>query len=85
MRLTIIKDDSTVIIGGVYYEIDVSALPSGFHALQWYETWGEIEWKDERGRMVRNEEISSMNDYQWVIDAWNVKHEEEQQKLSSQP
>jgi hypothetical protein len=76
MRLTIIKDDSTVIIDGVYYEVDVSALPSGLHALQWYETRGEIEWKDENGKMTRNEEISSITDYQWIIDAWNVKKEE---------
>lgn len=76
MRLTIIKDDSIVIIDGVYYQIDLSTLPVGFHALQWYETFGEIEWKDERGRMVRNEEISSITDYQWIINAWNAKNEE---------
>jgi hypothetical protein len=81
MRLTIIKDDSAVIIGNIYYEIDVSALPSGFHALQWYETWGEIEWKDENGKMTGNERIESLNDYQWIIDVCNTKNEE--QKVSS--
>jgi hypothetical protein len=85
MRLTIIKDDSTVIIGGIYYSIDLSILPIGFHALQWYNTYGEIEWKDERGRMVRNQEISSITDYQWIIDAWNIKHAEELAKHPASP
>jgi hypothetical protein len=82
MRLTIIKDDSTVIIGGIYYQIDLTALPVGFHAFQWYETWGEIEWRDENGRirMTGNERIETLVDYQWVIDAWNVRHEEEMAK-----
>ena len=85
MRLTIIKDDSRVIINGINYEIDISALPVGIHAIQWYETQGEIEWKDERGRMVRNEEISSITDYQWIIDAWNLKHVEELAKPPASP
>jgi hypothetical protein len=85
MRLTVIKDDSAVIIDGTYYEIDVGALPVGIHAIQWYETQGEIEWKNERGRMVRNEEISSITDYQWIIDAWNLKHAEELAKLPASP
>jgi len=77
MRLTIVKDDSIVIINGNFNNtVDLSALPTGLHAVQWYETWGEIEWVDENGRAIKNEKIDSLDDYQWVIDAWYVKNQE---------
>jgi hypothetical protein len=72
MQFTLIVPDRTMAIDGEGYSIDVSSAPSGLHAVQWYETWGEEEWVDSRGRMVRNEEISSYSAYQWAIDAWNV-------------
>jgi hypothetical protein len=82
MRLTVITQDSYVNINSVGYKVDLSSLPPGIHAIQWYETWGEIEWEDETGRMVRNEVIGSITDYQWIIDAWNVKNEQEIQNPS---
>jgi hypothetical protein len=72
MKFTLIVPDGTMAIDGEGYSIDVSPAPAGLHAVQWYETWGEEEWVDSRGRMVRNEEISSYSAYQWAIDAWNV-------------
>lgn len=47
MKVTIIVEDSIVIIDGIVYEdIDLSSLDSDIHAIQWYDTYGEIEVKD---------------------------------------
>lgn len=46
MRLTIIPSDNTVCVSGVCYApLDLSAcsVPPNIHALQWYETSGQIE------------------------------------------
>lgn len=72
MKITIIIPDGTVSINGEGYSIDVSPAPARLHAVQWYETWGEEEWGDGQGRIIRNQEISSYSDYQWAIDAWNA-------------
>lgn len=71
MRFTLIVPDGTIAIDGVGHQINVSSAPYGLHAVQWYGAWGEEEWSDERGRIVRNQEISSYNDYQWAIYAWD--------------
>lgn len=71
MKFTLIVPDGTMAIDGEGYSIDVSPAPAGLHAMQWYETWGEEEWADDRGRLIRNQEISSYTAYQWAIDAWN--------------
>lgn len=78
MKFTLIIPDATMAIDGVGYQIDVSAASSGLHAVQWYDTWGEEEWKDDRGRMVRNQDISSYAPYQWAIDLWTQAEQAEQ-------
>lgn len=76
-RMTIIKEDNMVGIDGKFFQIDCSALPSNFHALQWYEddNYGEIEWSGKPTR-PRNTPISSLQDYQEYIDKWNAKYQE---------
>lgn len=63
MKLTVIADDSTVLVDGVYAEIDLTAIPipSNLHALQWDGSTGHIEYKD-----VENEDISSLPS--WASD-----------------
>lgn len=70
-RVTIVKDDNTVGIDGVFLPVDCSGLPENFHALQWYEDkgYGEEEW-DGNPRPV-NTIISNIDKYQAFIDAWN--------------
>jgi hypothetical protein len=60
MRLTFISGDRAVYINGVSYsDIDLSScgIPSDVHALQWYDTYGEIELKRSfvNGRMFQEE------------------------------
>ena len=46
MRLTIIPIDGTVYVDGVSYSnLDLSFVPADVHALQWYDTYGELEFK----------------------------------------
>lgn len=74
MRLTIVKDDGLVIIDGlVMMGIDTSALPSNFHALQWYGDKGEVEYTDPQTGMHQNEPIDDITPYQAFIDAWEEK------------
>lgn len=49
MKLTIVPDDRLVGIDSIfYYDIqqDLSWIPSNVHAVHWYDTWGEVEYRD---------------------------------------
>lgn len=49
MRLTIIPSDKAIGINGEFISNigeDLSWVPSDIHAVQWYDTWGEIEYND---------------------------------------
>lgn len=63
MKLTVVADDSLVLVDGVHAEIDLTAIaiPSNLHALQWDGSTGHIEYKD-----VENEDISSLPS--WASD-----------------
>ena len=50
MRLTIIPSDKVIGIDGIFLSCnqeDIQWIPSNIHAIQWYSTWGEIEYKDD--------------------------------------
>lgn len=73
MKVTIIPKDGFVSVDGAgYSEIDLSFMDSDIHALQWYNTEGEIERKDSRGRITTNEVINDLTPFQPAIDAWEV-------------
>jgi hypothetical protein len=73
MRLTIIKSDGTVIVDGhAIIGMDLSFLPKNVHAVQWYDTYGEVEIKNEYGKVVENIAITSIEPYQQAIDLWQI-------------
>jgi len=74
MRVTIIPIDGSVSVDGVGFGgLDLSFMDASVHAVQWYETHGEIEVKDPTtGRMVANEVITSIDAFQPVLDAWQA-------------
>ena len=77
MKLTIIADDSAVGINGVFYApINLAQLDPTIHAVQWYEEYGEIEYKTrfENGILVRpaNVLITNVTPYQFAVDAWDA-------------
>jgi len=73
MRVTIIPVDGFVSVDGEGYSgLDLSFMASDIHALQWYETDGELEIQDARGRVIENRPIDSLEPYQPALDAWQV-------------
>lgn len=76
MRLTIIPSDKTVVKDGVGYDkLDFSMADASIHAVQWYDTEGEIEIVDARGRAVENRTITDLTPFQSALDAWQVRHD----------
>lgn len=81
MRLTIIRSDGFISVDGTGYTVDLSTLDSTVHAVQWYDTQGEIEYTDLRGRIVENVEITSIDTFQYVISLWQEKHQQSLQNV----
>jgi hypothetical protein len=62
MRLTIVPSDKKVGVDNVFYSgLDLSscAIPANIHALQWYETEGEVEFVDNPDRTKPQNELIS--------------------------
>ena len=73
MRVTIIPVDGFVSVDNEGYSgLDLSFMDADIHALQWYETEGEIERRDSRGRITANEDIADLTPYQTALDAWQA-------------
>lgn len=71
MRITIIPSDGFVSVDGeIYSNLDLSFVDSTIHAVQWYDIEGDVERKDSRGRMISNESITSIEQFQPVLDLW---------------
>ena len=85
MRLTIIPVDGSVSVDGVGFGgLDLSFMNASVHAVQWYETHGEIEVKDPAtGRMIANEVITSIDAFQPAIDAWQAAKTAEEAALAA--
>jgi hypothetical protein len=81
MRVTIVTDDNIVLVDGVAERVDCSALvASGVHAVQWYDTQGEEEFRsefdDEKKVWNRapNNHITDFTPYQFFVDQWGAEH-----------
>lgn len=74
MRVTIIPIDGSVSVDGAGFGgLDLSFIDPSVHAVQWYETHGDVEIKDPvTGRMVANEYITSFDAYQPAIAVWQL-------------
>jgi hypothetical protein len=81
MRLTIIPADGFVSVDGKgFLELDLSFVDASVHAVQWYETHGEVEVKDTiTGRIIANEVITSIDAFQPAIDVWQAAKTAEEQ------
>ena len=79
MRVTIIPADGFVSVDGKGYgELDLSFINPSIHAVQWYGESGEVEVKNPAtGKMVENREITSLDDFQSAIAAWQAAREAE--------
>ena len=64
MRLIIIPSDKAIGIDGEFFSKigeDLSWIPSNIHAIQWYDTWGEVEYNDGSPN-EKIEEYKQMNE-----------------------
>ncbi len=89
-RITVVKPDKLILVNGEGYDkCDLSFLEANIHAIQWYDTYGEIERRDERNRCLPNEEIESLGAYEApIMAAWaeaKAKHEAELAALQNRP
>jgi hypothetical protein len=75
MRVTIISDDSLVLVDGVPFTVDCSALLPEIHAVQWDGAAGEIEFKAVDGHKRPNEPIEDIAPFQPLIDLWTIERD----------
>jgi hypothetical protein len=68
MRLTIVPADGAVYVDGASYsDLDLSFIPSEVHALQWYDTYGELEFKRS---FVNGQIVHPANEMLTELPAW---------------
>jgi hypothetical protein len=75
MRLTIVPSDNKVVVNGdsSHRPLDLSLcnIPANIHALQWYDTEGEIEF-DGRPKPL-NEDITELPEWALAcVGAWEA-------------
>jgi hypothetical protein len=84
MKLTIIPSDKTICIDEqciLGIQQDLSWIPTDIHALQWYDTYGEVEYNDGSP----NEKIEELGIYQQaVIDHQNEIQRIEDEKITAE-
>jgi len=71
MRLTYIKSDKSIGIDGAFLTVDNSSFDQEVDAIQWYDTYGEIEFLNRQQR--NNEIFENINYIQPLIDLWNIE------------
>jgi hypothetical protein len=71
MRFTYIKTDKIIGINGIFLTIDNSSFNQEVDAIQWYDTYGEIEFINRQER--NNEFFENVNYIQPLIDLWNIE------------
>lgn len=67
MRITIVTSNNHILINGQGLsdiQQDLSWIPSNVHAVQWYDTYGEVEYTDG----TPNEIIEELGIYEQAID-----------------
>ena len=70
MRLTVIREDGFISVDGENYnEIDLSDMGTTW-AIQWYDTWGEVEGDDP---LTPNERIEDETLVQPYVDKWTAR------------
>jgi hypothetical protein len=84
MRVTIVRPDGFVSVDQEGYTCDLSFMRQEVHAVQWYDIEGEVEIKDSRGRVVRNEVITSLDEFQPALAAWRAVKEESVRQAAEQ-
>ena len=78
MRATIIRETNHVVVDGEGYTVDCSDLPADLHVVQWYGTYGEVEYsvltcEHCNGRSKKmNETIMDFAPYEDYVHRWTA-------------
>jgi hypothetical protein len=81
MRVSVVIDDNFVAIDGRGFVVDCSMLDRELHAIQWYDDFGEIEfrsrWIKEEKRWDRrpNLHFDNFDEYAGLVHAWITERE----------
>jgi hypothetical protein len=74
MRVIIIAEENRVSIEGQSETVDLSTLDEDIYVVQWYGTFGEIEYFNAPGAKVKaNKPIDDFSPFQKFVDAWTVE------------
>lgn len=82
MRLTIIPQDKFIRIDDVMLgniQEDLSWIPSDVHAVQWYDTWGEVEYNGNSP----NTRIEELGIYEQAIQILQDEIERRKEEIES--
>jgi hypothetical protein len=82
MRLTYIKSGKSIGIDGAFLTVDNSSFDQEVDAIQWYDTYGEIEFLNRQQR--NNEIFEDINYIQPLIDLWNAEKINQDQLIAEQ-
>jgi hypothetical protein len=76
MRVTIVRKDGFISVDDVGFSgLDLSFLPENIHAVQWYDTVGEVEMYEPHPYkvvMAPSQQIDTLAEYQQCLDLWNA-------------
>jgi hypothetical protein len=83
MRLTIVPSDGAVIIDKFGISgLDLSFMPSNVHAVQWYDTFGEVETVNEYGKPVANVPITELDaNHLQAVSLWETAKAEYEARM----
>ena len=87
MRVTIIADDNHVYVEGHAQLVDLTGLDEDIHAVQWYGTVGEIEFKYHEIENTRapNQRFDDFSPFQVFVDRWMIEAQKEDKTAETQP
>ena len=71
MRFTYVRADQVVGIDGDFLKVEDVNFDPQVDAIQWYETWGEIEYVNRQER--NNEKFEDISYIEPLIDAWEYE------------
>lgn len=76
MLVTILVHDNLVTVDGRSLPIDCAAIDQNIRVIQWYDTFGAVEFYNDPGKPFRLngrlDHINDLADFQEAIDAWQA-------------
>ncbi len=75
MFVTIINEDKYVSVDGIGYSGLSFNIPDNISAIQWKDNEGEVEYTEVNKHKPQNTVITSIEEFNGAIQAWQIKHD----------